>query len=405
MLEALFERKSGGDLYQTRLSEVLLGGWRSSSGVPVTWRSALQCVTFLACARVIAEGIAQVPWKLMRDQNGTMETALNESLHGLISLRPNDWMTSFELREMIGLHLAVTRNAFVFLNKVRGDQVAELLPLTPGQVEILKDGFPLGEHQYRVTWANGQQVTVPRANIWHLRGLSWDGIEGLDGVRYAREALGLNIAMEKHSAKLFGSGTRTTGVLQTDQVMSPEKAKEFRDQWQENYAGLENAGVTPILHSGFKWATSAMTSGDAQLIEQRRFQVEQICSAMRVLPIMIGFSDKTATYASAEQMFLAHSVHTLDPWFERVRQSADINLLSEAQRRRGFYTYFNQRALLRGSHADRATYYSKALGAGGSPAWMTPDEVRALEELNPIGGDAGKLPAPTNLPKGNSNGN
>ena len=112
----------------------------------------------------------------------------------------------------------------------------------------------------------------------------------------------------------------------------------------------------------------------------------------RVMPIMVGYSDKTSTYASAEQMFLQHVVHTLSPWYGRIEQSADAHLLTETERKSGLYFKFVAAGLLRGALKDRAEYFARALGSGGGPAWMSQDEVRALEELNPMGGEAAALP-------------
>jgi HK97 family phage portal protein len=394
MIEALFRRDRKSNLYRDDLAYLLLGGWQSKSGIAVTWKTALECVTVLACVRVIAEGLAQIPCKLYRERfDGGRDAATDHPLYDLLHRRPNEWQTSFEFREQIGLHLALARNAYVFINRQR-DQITELLPIQPGQVSV-KTGSKLGDITYTVNWQNGHQTEVPRANLWHLRGLSWDGIQGLDAVRLARESIGLSLAMEQHSAKVFANGTRVSGTLQTDQTLSKEKAREFHEQWQEMYAGLENTGTTPVLHSGFKWIQAAMNSDQAQLIESRRFEVERIAASFRVLPIMIGYTDKTATYASAEQMFLAHVVHTLGPWIERIEQSADVNLLTSAERKAGYYTHFVTAGLLRGAHKDRGEFYARALGSGGSPAWMTQDEVRDLEEMNPMGGIAAQLPIPT----------
>jgi HK97 family phage portal protein len=149
-----------------------------------------------------------------------------------------------------------------------------------------------------------------------------------------------------------------------------------------------------------------MTSVESQTLESRKQQVEEICRTFRVMPIMVGQSDKAATYASAEQMFLAHVIHCLLPWYERWCTSADVNLLSEQDRREGYYTKLNPNALLRGAAKDRAEFYSKALGAGGTAAWMSQDEIRGLEELDPMGGQAAELghgsiapPAPGNPQK------
>ena len=149
-----------------------------------------------------------------------------------------------------------------------------------------------------------------------------------------------------------------------------------------------------ILDRGAKWVTTSMTGLDAQHLETRKHQIEEVCRFMGVMPIMIGYSDKATTYASAEQMFLAHVVHTLSPWYARIEQSADVNLLTERERSSGLYFKFVAAGLLRGAAKDRAEYYARALGSGGHAAWMTPDEVRSLEELNPMGGDAGNLPPP-----------
>jgi HK97 family phage portal protein len=141
----------------------------------------------------------------------------------------------------------------------------------------------------------------------------------------------------------------------------------------------------------------AQTGVDSQHLEQRRFEVEDVCRFFRVMPIMVMQADKAATYASSENMFIAHVVHTLMPWYTRIEQSADVNLLTADERRQGYYSKFMAQALLRGASKDRAEYFAKALGSGGSPAWMTQDEVRALEEMNPMGGLAASLPIPTNV--------
>jgi len=153
-----------------------------------------------------------------------------------------------------------------------------------------------------------------------------------------------------------------------------------------------------VVDRAAKWLPLAMSGVDAQHLETRKHQVEEVCRAMGVMPIMVFSSDKAATYASAEAMFQAHVVHTLAAWWERIEQSIDCNLLSEADVRGGVFAKFIGAGMLRGSMKDRAEYFAKALGSGGSPAWMTQDEVRSLEELNPMGGDAARLPVATNVP-------
>lgn len=372
----------------------------SKSGANVTWQTAMQVGAAFACARVIAEGLAQVPFKLFREKSGGgREPAKDHKLYKLLTRRPNEWQTSFEFREMLALHLVFCNNAYVWINRSAG-RVLELLPYQPQQVTVKRNGWAV---RYLITTSTGEQIEIPAGDMWHLRGPSWDGVVGLDAVKLAREAIGLALAIEEHSARMFSNGAIVGGTLSTEKDLKEDQVKLLRKTWEETQGGVANAFKTAIMWGGLKWTPRGMMSDNAQMIESRRFQVEEVCRHFRVMPIMVGYSDKTATYASAEQMFLAHVVHTLGPWYARVEQSAEANLLTEKELDAGYYFKFVAAGLMRGAHADRAAYFSKALGAGGSPAWMTQDEVRELDELNPKGGAADALPIATNVPKGDNN--
>jgi HK97 family phage portal protein len=249
---------------------------------------------------------------------------------------------------------------------------------------------------YKVTGESGAVQEFPAEAIWHVRGPSWDGVLGLDTLKLVREALGLAIATEETHARLHEKGVRTTGTYSVDGPLGKEQYQQLKAWLIKEAAGAENAGAPMILDRGAKWLSQQMTGLDAQHLETRRFQIEEVCRGMDVMPIMVGYSDKAQTYASAEQMFLAHVIHTLMPWYARIEQSADVNLLTAKEREQGLYFKFIATGLLRGSAKDRSEYFAKALGAGGSPPWMTQDEVRSLEELNPFGGTAAELPITTN---------
>lgn len=370
----------------------------AKTGVAVNWRTALQASTAFGCARVIAEGIAQVPFKLFKERvGGGMDPARDHGLYELMYLKPNDWQTSFEFREQMGLHLAFAGNYYAY--KVRGlrGEILELLPFEPNHVEV-KHGNNL-DRSYVINTPGGR-FECPAEDMWHVRGISWDGVEGLDGIKLAREAIGLSLALEEHAARMFSNGAKPGGILTTEQSLKdPAQVKLLREEWEKMNGGNANAYKTAILSGGLKFQPLAMTGVDAQHLEQRRFEVENTCRFFRVMPIMVMQADKAATYASSENMFIAHVVHTLMPWYTRIEQSAAVNLLTKEERRQGYYFSFTAQALLRGASKDRADYFSRALGAGGSPAWMTQDEVRALEEMNPMGGEAAKLPIATNVPK------
>jgi len=395
MVREFFQRIAGAWKMASTMDilTALYAQQNSKSGAAVNWKTALECTTSLACARVISEGLAQVPCRVFRADGVGRYPATETPLFNLLHDAPNEWMTSYDFREMIGLHLVLCGNHFSFINRYRGG-VAELLPFEPQQVTVKRDGWKLS---YEVHTDDGKTQTIPAANMWHIRGPSWNGWMGLEGVKLARESIGLSMATEENGAMLFRNGSQPSGVLSTDQPqMSKEKADQLRESWQVSNGG-GNALRTAVLWGGMKWTPMTYPNDQMQYLETRKFQVEEICRAFRVMPIMVGYSDKTATYASAEQMFIAHVVHTMGPWYARIENSANMNLLTEADRKAGLYVKFVVNGLMRGAAKDRAEFYAKALGSGGSPAWMTQDEVRELEELNPKGGAADVLREPTNV--------
>ncbi|WP_399677149.1 phage portal protein [Xenophilus sp.] len=392
-----FSRKSNEDgsiRHSLDLFRLLYGWMATKSGASVSHKSALEVSVVLACARVISEGIAQVPFKLYRADGEKMAPATDHPLYSILHRRPNSWMTSFDLRETMALHAVLTGDAVSFVNRVRGE-VREIIPFAPANVTIKQ------ENDYRLTYRlqapNGQSQDFPQEAIWHWRGPSWDGVCGMDVVKLARESIGLAMATEESQARMTKSGASMSGLYSVEDKLNPDQYKALREWIDKNFDGPQNVGRTKLLDRGAKYTPTSMTAVDAQLLETRKQQVEEICRAFRVMPIMVGYSDKTATYASAESMFLAHVVHTLAPWYTRIEQSGECQLLTEREREQGYFIKFNAAGLMRGSHKDRAEYYAKALGAGGAPGWMTQDEIRALEELNPMGGEAAVLPKPTNV--------
>lgn len=369
----------------------------SKAGVPVSWERALDVSTVFACIRVIAEGVAQVPLRVMKelpDGRGSVP-APEHSLYKVLNSKPNPWQTSFALRETMIFHLALTGNAFFYKNIVR-NRVKELIPIDPGCVTITRnDDYSI---TYTVSDLSGRTMTLPQSLVWHIRGPSWDTWRGLDAVRQAREAIGLTIATENTQAEMHANGLQTSGTYSTEQKIDPEKYKQIQ-AWIAAQIGGANKHKPFVIDSGFKWAQQSMTGVDAQHLETRKFQIEEICRSFRVLPPMVGHSGQAMTFASAEQIFLAHVIHTLMPWIVRIEQSIDNDLLDGAEDE-AFFAKFNVNSLLRGAHKDRGEYYAKALGSGGAPAWMTQDEVRAEEDFNAFGGEAGVLPKPTNVAGG-----
>lgn len=389
-------RKSNSTL---DLFREIYGSKLSKTGEPVGLKEAIRVATVFACARVIANGIAQVPLKLYQEDEATdvKKPARSHPLYRVLHRKPNPWQTSYEFRETLALHLALAGRAYAFKVIVAG-KIRELIPFEPGNVQVCASKVE-GDMAlvYRVTGRDGMVREFDQSLIWHLKGPSWCGYEGMDALDLAREAVGLSISTEASQAQLHRNGVSSAGVYSVEGTLNAQQHKDLRKFLADNYAG-QNGGLPMIVDRGAKWLPLALSGVDAQHLETRKHQVVEVCRAMGVMPIMVFESDKAATYASAEAMFQAHVTHTLAPWWERIEQSIDCNLLTEADDAAGIYAKFVGGGLLRGSMQARADYFSKALGSGGSPAWMTPDEVRKLEELNPMGGDAAMLPKPTNVP-------
>jgi HK97 family phage portal protein len=284
-------------------------------------------------------------------------------------------------------HMLLTGNAYVWKGMVGRDrEIRRLDPLDPSRMTVRMRENETIEYTYR--GEDGSTVEFEEGEIWHLRGPSWNSWLGMDAVKLARDAIGLSIATEQAHAERHKNGAQTSGVYSVEGELNSVERFELLAAWMDRHAvGGDRAHKPMILDGNAKFTPTEMTGVDAQHLETRKHQIEEICREFGVMPIMVGHADKTATYASAEQMFLAHVVHTLSPHYERVEQSADVNLLSEEQLAAGFYTKFSPNGLMRGAASDRATFYTQALGAGGhGTAWMTKNEVRALEDLPAVSG-------------------
>lgn len=363
----------------------LFGSAPSSAGISITWKRALEVTTALRCASIWAEAICSVPLKLYqkeKDGNGRTKRVERDdhALSDLFYTGPNDWQTGFEFRETIGFHLALCGNAYVFLNKVRG-QIVEMIPFEPGSVTV--EQAPDWSLTYRVTAPNREQQTFPASSIWHLRGRSWNSWTGLEAINLAREALGLALATEIAHGRLHDNAARPAGILSVEGSLTEEQFKFYRKWIDANYRGIGKTGRTLITDRAAKWQSQQMTGVDAQHLQTRGFQIEEICRAFNVLPIMAGYTgDKGSTYASAEQMFLAHATHTVRPLHRRVEASASKWLLTPQERNKGLYFGFVDTELLRGDAKTRAEYYKMGINDG----WLVRNDARGFEDMEPIDG-------------------
>lgn len=364
------------------LSAEILALGASKSGKSVTVSAALKVATVLACVRVISEGVAQVPFKVLRANGRDKIEARDHPLWDVLHRKPNEVTTSFGFRETLAVHAALTGNGFAFINRGFGGKVLELINIEPGAVTVRKSDTMGVRPQYVIAGKNGGTQTFPAESILHIQGPSWDGVTGMDVVKQAREVIGLAMATEEAHARLHSNGAKPGGLLSVEGTLKDDQFKALRKWMEDNYQGSTNAWKTMIVDRSAKFVPMSMTGVDAQHLETRRFQIEEICRVMRIMPIMVCSNDKASTYAGAEQNFLAHVVHTLGPWFERIEQAVDCQLLTDTERKAGYYTKLEERGLLRGALKDTAEYLYRLTGIG----IMSRNEAREMLDLNPVQG-------------------
>lgn len=363
-------------------------GLPSASGAHVNWRTTLEVTTAFRAGMTIVDGVATVPCKVMRKDpdTGRRTVATDHPLHELLDFEPNDWMDPLEFFETVAMHVVFTGNAFVFVNRVRG-RIRELIPLQVESVRIeRKDDYSL---VYHVTDTAGGVTEYPQSAIWHMRGPSWNSYSGLDVTRLAREALGLAMATQDAHARRFANGIQSTGMYSVDGNLDKSQHQRIRAYLEQRHVGLKNSGKPLILDRNAKWHPLDLSGVDAQHLETRKHQIQEICAAFGVLPIMVGHYDKAATYASAEQMFLHHNQKTVRPWHRRFERSMKRSLLTPEDARAGYYLKFFDAELLRGAAKDRAEYYWKRFQMG-----MSPNKIAELEDEDGFdGGDIHLVPS------------
>ena len=387
-------RGEGSSHSDNFIREPFFIGRGSRAGKTIDRATALQTSAILCGARVISQGIAQVPLKLYRetDQNGRRmrEPARDHPLYRILADQPNDFQTSFSFRETFTMHAVVGGDGYAYISRKSNGDVRELLPISPDHIQPVWDD----QRKELVYEFDGKRLK-PR-DVLHVHGPSWSGYSGLSAVSLARETIGLSSAIGDARSDLFRNGGRPSGILQQEEKLSPEAATRVREAWHEKF-GPNGQGGIAVLDKGWTFTPMDMTSVDSQTLETMKFLIEEVARFLMIFPQMLMQGDRP-TYASVEQFFIAHVVHTLDPWMDRIEQEIKKSLIGYEGDNADIYPRFSREGLLRGAARDRAEFYKAALGAGGSPAWMTQNEVRKLENMNPHD-EGDELPKPTSNPE------
>ena len=364
-----------------------LGG--TTSGKAVTERTAMQMTAVYSCVRILSEAVAGLPLHVYRyNDSGGKEKAVEHPLYLLLHDEPNPEMTSFVFRETLMTHLLLWGNAYAQIIRNGKGEVVALYPLMPNKMTVDRDEN--GHLYYRYSRSNDEAlkskestVILQPRDVLHIPGLGFDGLVGYSPIAMAKNAIGLAIATEEYGAKFFANGAAPSGVLEHPGTL--KDPSKIREAWQSQFGGSQNSGKVAVLEEGMKYTPISISPEQAQFLETRKFQINEIARIFRVPPHMVGDLEKSS-FSNIEQQSLEFVKYTLDPWVVRWEQAISRALFTADEKKR-YFVKFNLEGLLRGDYQSRMQGYATARQNG----WMSANDIRELENLDLIpeedGGD------------------
>lgn len=376
---SMFHKSGDKAMTPQALSELIGISYDTYVGKRVSPQLAMQLTAVFGCVRVLAESVGMLPCSLYEQLDRGSKKAIKERLYKLLSVKPNGYMTPQEFWELLIACLCLRGNFFAYKVMALGE-VVELLPLDPGSVVAKLNSQ--WEPVYQVTFPDGSSDTLSQKEIWHVRIFTLDGLNGLSPIAYARQAIGLGMATEEHGSRLFSNGAVTSGVLETDQTLSDEAFNRLKADFEDRHQGLANAHKPMILEMGLKWNQISLSAEDAQFLETRKFQLEEICRIFRVPMHLVQNTDR-ATFNNIENLGIGFINYSLVPYLTRIEQRINLGLV-KASKQGQLYAKFNVGALLRGDMKSRFEAYATAINWG----MYSPNDCLELEDRNPRpGGD------------------
>ena len=362
-----------------------LGG--TSSGKAVNERTAMQMTAVYACVRILSEAIAGLPLHLYKyREDGGKEKAIDHSLYCLLHDEPNPEMSSFVFRETLMTHLLLWGNAYAQIIRNGHGEVIALYPLMPNKMSVNRDSSGTLYYEYTrqtedAPTLKGTTVKLKPSEVLHIPGLGFDGLVGYSPIAMAKNAIGLAIATEEYGSKFFANGATPGGILEHPGVVKdPERV---RNSWNSAFGGSGNANKVAVLEEGMKYTPISISPEQAQFLETRKFQIDEIARIFRVPPHMVGDLEKSS-FSNIEQQSLEFVKYTLDPWVTRWEQSIYRTLLSPNEKK-DFFVKFNVEGLLRGDYVSRMNGYATARQNG----WMSANDIRELENMDRIPAEEG----------------
>lgn len=354
----------------------------STSGKNVNEFTAMQTTAVYACVRILSETLAALPLQLYRYTAGGKERVYDHPLYHLLHDEPNPEMTSFIFRETLMSHLLIWGNAYAQIIRDRLGRVQGLYPLRPDKMTVCRDES--GQIYYIYTKTTNEnpaikpygQVPLRKDEVLHIPGLGFDGLVGYSPIAMARNAVGMTMACEEYGASFFANGASPSGVLEHPGILK-DPAK-VRDSWNAVYQGSANAHKVAVLEEGMKYQQIGIPPEEAQFLETRKFQLNEIARLYRIPPHMIGDLEKSS-FNNIEQQSMEFVKYTLDPWVIRWEQAMQKALFLPEEKKQ-FFLKFNVNGLMRGDYESRMTGYS----IGRQNGWLSANDIREMEDMNPV---------------------
>ena len=361
---------------------------RTTSGKPVNERTAMQTTAVYACVRILAEAIASLPLHVYEYQDdGGKKLVHDHPLYYLLHDEPNPEMTSFVFRETLMSHLLIWGNAYAQIIRDGAGRVLGLYPLLPDKMDVQRDDRG---NIYYVYSRNSNEnpmfkeygnIKLKAEDVLHIPGLGFDGLIGYSPIAMAKNAVGMTLACEEYGASFFANGANPGGVLEHPGVL--KDPSKVRESWNSVYRGVNNAHKIAVLEEGMKYQQIGIPPEEAQFLETRKFQINEIARLYRIPPHMVGDLDKSS-FSNIEQQSLEFVKYTLDPWVIRWEQSLQRSLLLPGEKGK-YFIKLNVDGLLRGDYQSRMNGYA----VGRQNGWFSANDIREMENMNPIPDEEG----------------
>lgn len=361
---------------------------RTTSGKPVNERTAMQTTAVYACVRILAEAVASLPLHVYEYQDdGGKKLVHDHPLYYLLHDEPNPEMTSFVFRETLMSHLLIWGNAYAQIIRDGAGRVLGLYPLLQDKMDVQRDDRG---NIYYVYSRNSDEnpmfkeygdIRLKAEDVLHIPGLGFDGLIGYSPIAMAKNAVGMTLACEEYGASFFANGANPGGVLEHPGVL--KDPSKVRESWNSVYRGVNNAHKIAVLEEGMKYQQIGIPPEEAQFLETRKFQINEIARLYRIPPHMVGDLDKSS-FSNIEQQSLEFVKYTLDPWVIRWEQSLQRSLLLPGEKGK-YFIKLNVDGLLRGDYQSRMNGYA----VGRQNGWFSANDIREMENMNPITDEQG----------------